>query len=804
MFVTGCVRRSTTAVVSSLLLATAAAQEPAAAGWLEPPPVIKKLVLASPPPSSSLSPQGSWLVLTTREALAGVDVVARPHLKLAGMRIDPATWGRQLGTKVTAIELRSLPDGRTHRVDVEPGHWSGPIWAADERAYALIRNVDGGGELWLADKPTAKPRRIDGVRLNQVLGQAVQWLPDQRRLLVKLIVPGGAPKVSRVPPGPQVQATTRGQRAQVRTYQDLLQNQNDEALLEYYGNSQLAIVDGGSGAVESIGDAAMFVRVDASPDGTQLLVRTVHRPFSYLLPIYRFPQQTAVLGIDGSLQRELDQHGLLDAIPIGGVAKGVRQVQWVPTTEHALCWVEAQDGGDPKSDVPFRDFVFLLPSVNQQPQLWFKTEHRSSRLRFGGDGSLVVASEYDRKTRNERVWRHQLGKLDAGTLLYERSTQDVYSDPGRPIGERLLDGRSVMRMRDGKLFLTGSGASPSGNRPFVDAWAVDDGSKERLFEASDGRYETFVGFLDPSCSEMLVRSEARDDPPSLVRIDIASGEREMLLQFDDPAADWKRSVSKKLIRYEREDGVPMSGTLYLPPTYEEGQQLPCVLWAYPREYTKASDAGQVRATPNRYLRVRGTSHLFLLLHGYAVLDNASMPIVGPRRTANDSFVEQVRMNARAAIKALAAEGTIDTKRVAVAGHSYGAFMTANLLAHSDLFACGIARSGAYNRSLTPFGFQNEERTYWEAPQIYHAMSPFSHANDINEPILLLHGDDDNNSGTFPMQSRRLFAAIKGHGGVARLCMLPYESHGYRGRENVLHCLAEMCDWLDVHCKSAGD
>jgi dipeptidyl aminopeptidase/acylaminoacyl peptidase len=273
--------------------------------------------------------------------------------------------------------------------------------------------------------------------------------------------------------------------------------------------------------------------------------------------------------------------------------------------------------------------------------------------------------------------------------------------------------------------------------------------------------------------------------------------------FEDPAAKWTKLVQKRLLRYEREDGVPMNGTLYLPPNYKEGDQLPCLLWAYPREYTKASDAGQVRATPNRYLRLRGSSHLFMLLNGYAVFDNASMPIVGPQRTANDTFIEQVRMNARAALKALTAEGCIDAKKVAVAGHSYGAFMTANLLAHSDLFCCGIARSGAYNRTLTPFGFQNEERTYWEAPDVYFAMSPFMHVPKINEPLLLIHGADDNNSGTFPIQSQRLFVALKGHGGNARLCFLPFESHGYRARQSVLHCLAEMSNWLDDHCKGAG-
>ncbi|HZN39841.1 MAG TPA: prolyl oligopeptidase family serine peptidase, partial [Planctomycetota bacterium] len=390
-----------------------------------------------------------------------------------------------------------------------------------------------------------------------------------------------------------------------------------------------------------------------------------------------------------------------------------------------------------------------------------------------------------------------------GVVLYERSTQDDYGDPGRPVTERLQDGRSLLRMREGRVFLTGAGASEKGSRPFVDAWNLGDNTKERLFRAAEGHHETFVGFLDDAGRRMLVRSESPAEPPSLVVVECSSDARKPLLAFPDPAAEFIRGIEKRLLRYQREDGVPLSGTLYLPQGHKPGMKHPVLLWAYPLEYTDASDAGQVRAAPNRYLRLSGASHLFLLLHGYAVFDDAAMPIVGPVKTANDTFVQQVQMNARAAVKVLEEQGCVDTKRIAVSGHSYGAFMTANLLAHTDLFATGIARSGAYNRTLTPFGFQNEERTFWEAPEVYQAMSPFSHADKINEPILLIHGADDNNPGTFPMQSQRLFVAIKGHAGNARLCMLPHEAHGYRARESVLHCLAEMCAWLDEHCTGGG-
>lgn len=802
MLDTALLRRS---LVFSSLLAAAVAQDAASGGWLEPSQVIKNLVTAPAAPSTSLSPQGNLLVLSTRESLPDLGVVARPHLKLAGMRIDGETWSRQLSTKVVSLQVQKLRDDSVHTVPIEADHWSGPIWSADERAFALIRNTEGGGELWLCDPYTAPPKKVEGIRLNQVLGSAVQWRPDQKSLLVRSVVAGPRPEKSRVPAGPIVQQTQRGLVAQVRTYQDLLQDSHDEDLLEYYGTSQLAVVDAATHAVTPVGKPAMYSGASSSPDGEYLLVTVVQRPFSYVVPVYRFPRRISVMDMSGVEQRELTKTRMLDAIPIGGVQKGPRSIQWLATAQHALYWIEAQDDGDPKNKVPHRDFVFMLAEPKASPRLWYKTEFRAGGVQFSGDGQLVLAGEVDRKTRTERIWRHDMSKLgESGKLVYERSTQDVYGDPGSTVTERTRDGRSVLRARDGQLFLSGRGASPKGNRPFLDSWVVETGEKQRIFESADGRYETFMGFVGPGSTEFLVRSESKTEPPSLVHVDSQTGKRRVLHTFEDPGAKWTKLIKKRLVRYEREDGVPMNGTLYLPPSYKEGDKLPCLLWAYPREYVKASDAGQVRATPNRYLRLRGSSHLFMLLNGYAVFDNASMPIVGPRRTANDTFVQQVRMNGDAAVKALTAEGCIDPKRIAVAGHSYGAFMTANLLAHSDAFCCGIARSGAYNRTLTPFGFQNEERTYWEAPEIYFAMSPFMHVPKINEPILLIHGADDNNSGTFPIQSQRLFVALKGHGGNARLCFLPFESHGYRGRQSVLHCLAEMSNWLDQHCKGAGN
>jgi dipeptidyl aminopeptidase/acylaminoacyl peptidase len=384
--------------------------------------------------------------------------------------------------------------------------------------------------------------------------------------------------------------------------------------------------------------------------------------------------------------------------------------------------------------------------------------------------------------------------------VFDLSSQDRYHDPGRPVTISTAAGEYLIMVEKGKIYLSGSGASPQGDRPFLDRYDLESGQSERLFHCGDDCYERFVGFAGDSRQMIITSYESKTEPPNYYLYDLRQKARKALTHYQDPAPQMT-GMKKQLVKYEREDGVPLSGTLYLPPDYQEGQKLPLVMWAYPIEYSDARLAGQVRGSANRFTFFRGTSQLFFVTQGYAVLDAAQMPVIGDPETMNDTFVEQIVAAARAGIDKLDEMGVIDPERVGVGGHSYGAFMTANLLAHCDLFASGVARSGAYNRTLTPFGFQSERRTLWQAPEVYFKVSPFMHAHKINEPILLIHGEIDNNSGTFPIQSRRLYHALKGHGATARLVFLPYESHGYRAKESVLHVLAEMIDWFDTYVKN---
>jgi dipeptidyl aminopeptidase/acylaminoacyl peptidase len=434
-----------------------------------------------------------------------------------------------------------------------------------------------------------------------------------------------------------------------------------------------------------------------------------------------------------------------------------------------------------------------------------RLEHRYRGLVWGGRDGVALVSDYDRDRRWQRTFLIRTDRpAEPPRLVWQRSVRDRYGDPGTPLLRTLPDGGRVLWQTGNAIYLAGAGASPDGDHPFLDRFDLDTFQSERLFQCSPGTYERVVALVDGGSDaevRFITQHETPESPPNYRLRTAGDSETTPLTRFPDPVPSLRR-ISKQLVTYKRADGTPLSFTLYLPPDYQPGQRLPTVVWAYPLEYNDPDTAGQVSGSTNRFTMPSGASHLFFALQGYAVLDGATMPVVGPPETMNDNFVEQIADSARAAIAKAAELGVTDPDRVGIGGHSYGAFMTANLLAHSDLFRAGIARSGAYNRTLTPFGFQGERRTLWEAPATYAQISPFMHADKIDEPILLIHGEQDNNSGTFPMQSERLFQAIKGNGGNVRYVTLPLESHGYAARESIEHTLYEMIAWFDRHVKNA--
>ena len=773
-------------------------------GYKKPPKEVLDILNAPVTPGVSVSPTRDNMLLTTALRNPPLADLAQPVLRIAGRRINPASSSPFRFQYSVGLILKRIADGAEIKIEAPPGaKISGIDWSGDGKHFAFLNTTANRVELWVGDTATGKIRNLKGITINSAIGNPLAWMPDNRTLLVQLVPAnrGAAPATPTVPPEPNTQESS-GRPGPVRTYEDLLKSPHDENLYEYYATSQLALVDSISGRATPFGQPAIFQGVDAAADGHHVLVTRLHRPFSYLFPDNAFPRDIEVWDTKGKLVYKVASLPLADQVPINGVIKGRRSIRWIPGQPATLIWVQALDEGDPRKKVAHRDSVLMLKApFTSQPVELFKTEHRFSAGGFGEKGGLLYFTDFDRDRRWQRTFIFFLDKPDVPPkLLWSRNQQDRYSDPGAPVTRVVAGQRAILQNGD-YIYLTGSGSSPEGDRPFLDRLNLQTLKTERIFRSDADKYETVVTLLDDDAKQFITRRESPTEAPNYFIRSTAAATAKALTNFPDPTPQL-RGIKKQLVTYKRADGVQCSFTLYLPPDYKQGTRLPTVVWAYPIEFNDADTAAQVTGSTQRATSIGGASHLFFLLEGYAVLDNATMPIVGNPETVNNTYVEQITMSAKAAIDKATELGVTDPDRVGVGGHSYGAFMTANLLAHTDLFRAGIARSGAYNRTLTPFGFQNERRTLWEAPDLYLKVSPFMYASKVNEPMLMIHGEADDNTGTFPIQSERMYQAMKGHGATVRLVMLPHEAHGYAGRESIEHVLYEMISWFDKYVKNA--
>ena len=781
----------------AVLAGTASGQTP----YKLPPQSVVDLVDAPPPAQAIVSPATDAVLLVDPEAYPPIALLAQPMLRLAGVRITPATGCRQRTLRYTGLSVQRLDGGAAKRIALPAGARIGvPLWSHDGRRFAFARDLADGVELWIGEAATGVAKPVTGVRLNDVLGLPLAW---EGETLLARTVPRGrgpAPATPAVPTGPIVEETA-GKASQMATFQDLLKTPQDEALFEHYARSQLVRVDARTLAATSIGKPDLYTDANASPDGRYRLVQRITRPFSTRVPFFFFARVTEVWDEAGKVLAKVAELPVSDEVPRQGVPTGPRQVAWQPLAPATLVWAEAQDGGDPTRKVPHHDRLLSLAAPFAAPAVeLLKLKQRFISLDWTARPGVALVGEHDRSRR----WRTTtLVDLAGGTpakVVFDLSENDAYADPGEPVLQTKPSGERILSQDGQAIYLAGDGASEGGDRPFLDRFDLGTLAKQRLFRSAEAGYERFVAFANAQRTAVLVRSESKTEPPNLFVVDLASGARRKVTDVRDTTPQLTK-VKKELLRYARKDGVPLSGTLYLPADHVPGTRLPALVWAYPLEYSDAATAGQVRGSTNTFPRLAGASPLAFVTRGYAVLMDATMPVVGDPETMNDTYVEQISAAAQAAVDVLDAKGVADRSRVVVGGHSYGAFMTANLLAHTDLFVAGIARSGAYNRTLTPFGFQSERRTFWDAPELYLRVSPFTYANKINEPILLIHGEADNNSGTFPIQSERLFQALRGSGATARYVVLPNEAHGYRARESVLHTLAEMLEWADTWAKN---
>ena len=783
-------------LAAAIAPAAASAQPPQLeAGYQLPPKVIVDILDAPPPPTAVVSPARDVLALLDRMSMPKIADLADPMLRLAGVRVNPKTNGPHAPATIIGITLKKIADGAETKIVLPPGVRLGsPGFSPDGKWLSFFVYRSNGIELWLADVATAQAKAATSATINGLSGCG--WLQDSSALLCHFIVTGrpAAPAAPAVPTGPRVQESL-GKAAPAATYQDLLTSAHDEALYEYYFTSQLALVTP-AGARTPIGKPATFGSASMSPDGQYVLVARIKRPYSRLVTAGEFPKDVEVWNRRGETVRKIGEEPLGEGVPIGGVSTGPRSYRWHPTRPASVAWVEALDGGDPKAKVPARDRVLGL----QAPFTGEPVELAKTEFRFGGltwtEKGVPLLTESDRATRVTRTWLFDDGNVPR--RIWERKQQDRYADPGQPV---MRPGRGYAMQVGDAIYLSGTGASPQGDRPFLDRLNLKTLATERVFQTDDKSYETVATLMTDDAKQLLTRWETKTDFPNYYVRDLGAGTKRALTQFTDPAPQLT-GIQKQLVTYDRKDGVKLSATVYLPPDYKPGTRLPFILWAYPAEFTDAATASQVSGSANRFTTISGASHLLFLTQGYGVMDNPTMPIVGPGETANDTYVEQLMSSAEAAINKIVDMGVADRDRIGVAGHSYGAFMTANLLAHSRIFRAGAARSGAYNRTLTPFGFQSEQRTFWEVPEIYEKMSPFYFAHKIEDPILLIHGEADNNSGTFPIQSERFYMALKGNGKTVRYVTLPLEAHGYSARESNLHVLYEWITWFDTYVKHA--
>jgi dipeptidyl aminopeptidase/acylaminoacyl peptidase len=793
-----------------LLLAVGALAAPLAAqqGYRQPPEPIRQMLDAAPTPSLTLSPRRDWFVVLERKEMPSITDVAAPHLKLGGTRLDPRTNGPAGAGGFEGMALQRVRDRSRVAVQApDGGRLGSPQWAPRGDRFVFTQTEANGIALYLADT-TGAVRRLVGPHLNAAHGAPCDWLDGGTRLVCAMIPSDRDPAPTRpdAPIGPAVQESD-GRNAQAATYQDLLKDPFDEALFAHYFATQYVIVDT-DGRTMPLGPSGLVTGLTPSPDGQWFIAETVQRPFSYQFPWSRFPMRVEIWDAKGTVVKQLENRTTIETASNlrGAVLPGPRGWRWRGDAPATLMWTEALDGGDPRTKVAKRDRILALEApFTGTPRTFAETEWRTGGITWGRPDVALLSESWpqDRKTRTWII--NPSNPSAAPRLLWERSSEDRYGNPGSPMMMQTADGRAVLQFsRDGKaLWLTGQGASPEGDRPFLDRLDLATLKTTRLWRSAAPYFETIVAAVDADAGTFLTQRQSVDEPPNYWMRDVIRRRAPIqLTDAKDPAPAFA-GIKGELITYTRADGVQLSGTLYLPKGYDPKVTgpLPFVLWVYPAEFGSADAASQVSGSPYRFVRPGGASHLFLLTQGYGVLDNPTFPIVGQDGAEpNDTYVQQLAISAKAAIDKLVAMGVGDRARMAVGGHSYGAFTTANLLARTKLFKAGIARSGAYNRTLTPFGFQAEPRNYWEAQATYLAMSPFNYANQIKDPILFIHGMDDNNQGTFPIQSERMYAAVRGNGGTTKLVMLPGESHGYAARESNGHVLAEMTEWLDRHLK----
>ena len=780
-------------------------------GYQIPKKELLDLIDVDLAPTVLRNTKNTVMVLLSRSTYKSIADLSRKELRIAGLRVDPKRFIGSRTTYYNKVELVDFEKGKTPLLVAglpNKPQLTNFIWSPDEKMIAMTHTSDSSVELWILDVTTRKAKKLSSQPINATMGNSINWFKSSEELLVKLIPKDREDIIDQsvvVPTGPKV-TENNGEKAQNRTYQDLIKNPTDAKNFTQLSRSEIYKIDL-NGNKSHFLDARMYRGVSVSPDGKYVMVSFVKEPFSYLVPYYRFPTETHVYDLDAQLVKLISDNPLQEVLPKGfmAVSNYKRDFGWRKDKPSTIYYVEALDKGNPEIKVPYRDALYEWEApFGQKSILLTKTINRYAGIIWGNDLNAII---YDRwwNSRNSKTYTFSPSKPDIpARVIVDRNYQDRYSDPGDFVTRKGKYGENILALDGNNAFLLGDGFSEKGQFPFLDQINLKSNKKNRTYQSTyTDKFEQLYDY-DIIEKKLSIRIESKNEYPNYFTRSL--DKKHTLKQqtfFENPFKNLE-NVGKELISYKRKDGLDLSGILYTPEGFDKNnpKQLPMILWAYPREYKDKSSAAQKINNPNRFLYPSWGSPIYWVTQGYLVLDRAAFPIIGEGTDEpNDSFRTQLVANAEAAINAVVEKGYADRNRIAVGGHSYGAFMVANLLSHSNLFAAGIARSGAYNRTLTPFGFQSESRSYWEAPEVYYTMSPFMHADKMKTPLLLVHGEADNNSGTYPLQSERYYNALKGLGATTRLVMFPKESHGYRAKETILHLIWEQDQWLEKYVKN---
>ena len=779
--------------------------------YQRPPNEILELVDVSLPPRVLIDENKKFMVHLYRDSYKSIIELSNPEIKLAGLRLNPNSNSRSRTNYYNNVMISKMDqiDKSAKQIKGLPKNpkLANIKWSPDQTKIAMTNTKEEGVELWFIDLEKLTAKKLTGPKLNASLGDVITWYQDSKNILAKFKLknsPDIIDGVDVVPTGPII-SSNDGKKAQNRTYQDLLKNEVDEKNFETLARSVLSKVSL-KGKTKLLAKKNLYHEIDFSPDGKFILISIIQKPFSYLVPYYRFPMKYAIYSSKGKELTVLHEVPLIEDLPKGfmAVRTGPRNFSWRSDRPSDLIFVEALDGGNPEKDIKYRDEIFEIGYPFKQNKVsLLKTINRFYRIDWCND-TLALGYDYWWNTRNTKTYVFSPSNSNKKPkIIIDRNYQDRYNDPGSFVKRRNFYGKSILAVNENNLFLMGDGFRDDGQFPFIDKVDLNSLKKVRLYESSfKDKKEDLLDF-EVDNNMILTRIESASEYPNYFFRDLKTDSLTKITDFENPFLSIM-DVSKEVIEYKRSDGIDLSATLYLPKGYDinKKQKLPMIMWAYPREFKDNKSASQITQNKNEFTFPYWGSPIYWLTRGYVVLDDVSFPIIGEGDTQpNDNFRKQLVDNASSAINRVYELGYIDKEKVAIGGHSYGAFMVANLLSHSKLFAAGIARSGAYNRTLTPFGFQSEERNYWEAPDTYYNMSPFMHAEKVKTPLLLIHGVEDNNSGTYPLQSERYFNALKGLGATTRLVMLPKESHSYRAKESIMHMLWEQDRWLEKYVKN---